>query len=394
METEHLSTLKVQMLGCFSLSWNGHKITDNDNRSRKVWLLLAYMICCRNRPVSQSELFTLLWGDEGTSNPVNALKTMLHRVRAMLDGLGEGAGHTLIIRRDGSYSWNNAIPMQVDAEEFESRCQSAAEPQARMRALELYRGDFLPKLGSEPWIVPQTNYYHSLYLETLRCVLPYLEECRRHADIAALCTRAISFEPYEETLYQYLMQAQLDMGEQQSVIRTYETMSDLLYTNLGVLPSDESQAIYRKAAATVNGRTLELGLLREQLKEDDPSRGALLCDYDFFRLIYQAEARSVSRNGDAVHIALISASSGGSKPLSRRSLNCCMENLRGVIVSSLRKGDVVSQCSVSQFVVLLPQANYENSRMVCDRIVRAFARQYPHSPAALSYSVQPLLPTV
>ena len=55
------------MLGSFSLSWNGRKITDDDNRSRKVWLLLAYMICCRNRPVSQSELFSLLWGDEGLS---------------------------------------------------------------------------------------------------------------------------------------------------------------------------------------------------------------------------------------------------------------------------------------------------------------------------------------
>ena len=137
---------------------------------------------------------------------------------------------------------------------------------------------------------------------------------------------------------------------------------------------------------------MNLGLLREQLEETSVTSGALLCDYDFFRIIYQAEARAVARNGDAVHIALLSAVGDESKPLSRRSLDCCMDNLQDVIVENLRKGDVVSRCSVSQYILMLPQANYENSCMVCDRIIRAFARQYPHSPATLSYTVQPLVP--
>ena len=96
------------------------------------------MICCRNHPIPQNELFSLLWGDEGTTNPVNALKTMFHRVRSMLDGLGTGAGHTLIVRREGSYTWNDAVPVCVDVEEFESLCQSAAalqDPQAQLKAI-------------------------------------------------------------------------------------------------------------------------------------------------------------------------------------------------------------------------------------------------------------------
>lgn len=387
------------MLGGFSLFWNGQEITDSDNRSRKVWLLLAYMICCRNRPIPQSELFSLLWGDEGTTNPVNALKTMFHRVRAMLDGLGGGAGHTLIVRRGGSYTWNDEIPVRVDVEEFEALCQSAAaqpDPQAQLKmyldVLELYQGDFLPKLSSEPWIVPQYTYFHNLYLRTLRCVLPLLREQQRPADIVTLCSRAILVEPYDEGVYQFLMQAQLDLGDQQSVIKTYENMSDLLYANFGIMPADESKAIYREAARTVNERSVNLGLLREQLEESGGASGALLCDYDFFRIIYQAEARAVARSGDAVHIALLSAAGGEAKPLSRRSLDCCMDNLQGVIAGNLRKGDVVARCSVSQYILMLPQANYENSCMVCDRIIRAFTRQYPHSPATLSCTVQPLVP--
>ena len=78
--------------------------------------------------------------------------------------------------------------------------------------------------------------------------------------------------------------------------------------------------------------------------------------------------------------------------LSKRSLDRCMENLQELIRFSLRRGDVAARCSVSQYILLLPQANYENSCMVCERDIRAYCRQYPHSPATLHYSVQPLEP--
>lgn len=401
MEAQRTSVLKIRMLGGISLSWNGREITDGDNRSRKVWLLLAYMICCRNHSITQDELYGLLWGDESTSNPGNALKTIFHRVRTMLDNLGEGAGHTLIVRREGSYSWNDTIPLTLDMEDFEAQCQEAAaqaDPALQLRmyleTLELYRGDFLPKLSAEPWVVPQSAYFHNLYLGVLRSTLPLLQEEGRISDIVSLCNRAILVEPYDESLYQYLMRAQLNLGDQQGTVKTYENMSELLYSNFGIMPSDESKALYREAVKTVNHRSMNLGLLREQLAEESGApRGALVCDYDFFRIIYQAEARAVLRDGSAVHIALISAGSD-TKPLSRRSLDCCMENLQAVITSNLRRGDVVSQCSMSQYILMLPRANYENSCMVCDRIVKAFARQYPHSPAQLTYSVQPLVPEV
>ena len=134
--------------------------------------------------------------------------------------------------------------------------------------------------------------------------------------------------------------------------------------------------------------------LRDQLREPPAAKGALLCDYDFFRVIYHAEARALARSGDTVHICLMSATDSNNEELPKRSLDRCMENLQDVICSNLRRGDIASRCSVSQFIFMLPQANYENSRMVCDRVIRAFYRQYPHSPAKLHFAVQPLEPNV
>ena len=95
--------LQVRMLGGFSIRLGGKEINDSDNRSRKVWLLMAYMIYCRNRSISQEELADLLWGEEErSSNPINALKTMFHRVRSLLNQLDSYAGHSLIVRHEGT----------------------------------------------------------------------------------------------------------------------------------------------------------------------------------------------------------------------------------------------------------------------------------------------------
>lgn len=396
------AALQVHMLGKFSLQNGNQEINDGDNRSRKVWLLLAYMIYCRNRSISQDELTGLLWGeDESSSNPLNALKTMFHRVRTMLNQLDGTAGHVLIVRRSGSYAWNTEIPFSFDVDDFESLCKAGAAAtedaqrlEAYLQALSLYQGDFLPKLSSEPWVVPISAYFHNLYIQTVLETIPLLESSGRLTEAAGLCRKALEVEPYSEVLYQHLMQELLSLGDQKGAITVYEDMSELLFANFGIMPSDEIRAIYREAMRTVNDRAVSPVTVREQLREPDVSAGALFCDYDFFKVIYHAEARAVARSGDAVHICLFSVVGEHGAVLPKRSLDRAMENLQDLIRTSLRKGDVAARCSVSQFIIMLPQANYENSCKVCDRVVKAFFRQYPHSPADLHYSVQPLEPNI
>ena len=93
--------LHIQTFGNFILQAGNAKISDSDNRSKKVWLLLAYILCKRGRQVTRKELISLLWGDESSNNPENALKTTFHRVRTLLDQLWPSAGHQLINWKDG-----------------------------------------------------------------------------------------------------------------------------------------------------------------------------------------------------------------------------------------------------------------------------------------------------
>ena len=100
----------------------------------------------------------------------------------------------------------------------------------------------------------------------------------------------------------------------------------------------------------------------------------------------------MERSGNATHVALLSATGITGDPLPKRSLERIMDQLGQQIRTNLRRGDTFSQCSVSQYIIMLPQANYENSCMVCRRIITAFNRQYPHTPARIDYAVQSLNP--
>lgn len=391
-------TLQVQMLGQFTLRYGDRTISDSDDRSRRVWSLLAYMIYNHGRSFAQEELIHLYWSNgEKSADPGNALKSIFHRIRTALDKLQPGLGRLLIRRKAGRYFWNNVIPLSLDIEDFEAHfhaAEAAGDDDVRLSeyqaALALYAGDPLPRMTDEIWTIPIVAYYHSLYTRAAAGAIELLEKQERTAEAVALCHQAIHIEPYQEDLYEHLMRGLLRTGDMKGTMSVYEEMSELLFAHFGVMPSETLRTLYRQATRTVNDRTLTMDEVCSQLAEPAPHGGAMVCEYDFFKILYRAEARSIARNGHSANICLLSVSSKDGEMLARRSLDPAMNNLQVLVQNNLRRGDVIARCSISQYIILLPQANYENSRMVADRLVSAFYRRYPHSPARLRYTVQPL----
>lgn len=391
-------TLQVQMLGQFTLRYGDRTISDSDDRSRRVWSLLAYMLYNHGRSFAQEELIHLYWSNgEKSADPGNALKSIFHRIRTALDKLQPGLGRLLIRRKAGRYFWNNVMPLSLDIEDFEAHfhaAEAAGDDDVRLAeyqaALALYAGDPLPRITDEIWTIPIVAYYHSLYTRAAAGAIELLEKQERTAEAVALCRRAIHIEPYQEDLYEHLMRGLLRTGDMKGAMSVYEEMSELLFAHFGVMPSETLRTLYRQATRTVNDRTLTMDEVCSQLAEPAPHGGAMVCEYDFFKILYRAEARSIARNGHSTNICLLSVSGKDGEMLARRSLDPAMNNLQVLVQNNLRRGDVIARCSISQYIILLPQANYENSRMVADRLVSAFYRRYPHSPARLRYTVQPL----
>jgi len=394
-----MTPIKVCMLGEFTLQTGENILRESGTRSRRIFGLLSFLICHRGHPVSQYKLIEQLWGDHtDIANPENTLRILLHRTRALLDQLYEGAGRECILRKDGSYCWNPDIPVTADYEIFEQLCQSKTqEPTERtkelLEALSMYRGEFLARQSSDSWVIPICTHFQNLFLLASQEAAQLLFAHQRYEEAADVCRRCIAAEPYSESACQLLMQILAAMNNPQSAAEVYEALSRRLFDDFGIRPSEETRNVYRAVVHSPGERTIAMDEVLEHLQEPEAPPGALQCDYDYFKMLCYAERRSIERSGAVTHVALLSVTGTAEKPLSKRSLNRIMEQLGQSLRTNLRRGDAISQCSTSQYIIMLPKANYENSCMVCRRCLAAFQRKHPHVTARINYLVQPLTPS-
>lgn len=395
-----MEPIRIRMLGEFSIQSGENIISDNDNRTRKIWTLLAYLICQRGRVISQKKLIELLWGEEPvSSNPENALRITFHRTRTLLNQLWPTAGRELILHKDAGYTWNGDVPVELDYERFDALCAVRTEDteeklDACLQALELYRGDFLEKQSSETWVIPISTHFHNLYVDTVMEATALLSDRKRHQEAAGICRKAVAVEPYHEPLHQRLMRELAAQGDQKAAAGVYEALSKRLFDDFGIHPSEQTRAVYRETAHSPGEKTLPMDEVLEQLKEPESEAGAMQCDYDHFKVLCYAESRAMERNGTVTHIVLLSLAADEDKLLTKRSMQRIMDQLGEQIRINLRRGDTFSRCSVSQYILMLPKANYENSCMVCRRVLAAFRRAHPHVTAKINYMVQPLSPSI
>ena len=390
-----MDPIKVSMLGEFTLQFGDAILRESGTRSRRIFGLLSFLICHRGHPVSQYKLIDLLWGDSGEiTNPENTLRILLHRTRSQLDQLYEGAGRECILRKDGSYIWNPEIPVEADYEQFETLIQNSQGSRLEnlLQALQLYRGEFLFRQSSDSWVVPICTHFQNLFLEASREAAQLLMEQQRTQEAAEVCRRWLAAEPYSEAACQMLMQVLAAAGNSQGAGELYETFSRRLFDDFGIRPSEDTRRVYRNLVHSPGDRTMDMDEVLEHLQEPEGPPGALQCDYDYFKMLCYAERRAIERSGAVTHVALLSISSTPDKPLSKRSLNRIAEQLGQCLRTNLRRGDVISQCSASQYIIMLPKANYENSCMVCRRCIAAFQRSHPHVSARIHFLVQPLTP--
>lgn len=391
--------ISVCMLGEFSIGNGSARLSDSGSRSKNIWLLLAYILYNRERSISSGELTELLGMDEHSSNPLNALKTTFHRLRTELEKLG--ADVPPLIRKGSACTWNPQVSVTLDAEEFDRLVKAGAKAESEdeklqlwSAALALYRDDFLPRFSSEMWVVPIAAYYHNLYVQTVLSLLELLEARNDWAQAEALCRAAIGVDRYQEDFYRHLMSALIRQNRHVEAVAVYEELRDLFLSTFCVAPSEALQALHRSAVSASHETALPLDDILAQLAEPEGPGGALICDWDVFKTVYRTVARLVVRSGETAHLALISVQARNGGALSRRVLERVSENLLDLLRGTLRRGDAAAQCSASQFVLLLPRSNFENSRMVCDRLIRAFSRQHPHATAILHATVHPLEPNV
>ena len=143
--------IRIQMMGEFVIYINERQADHMVNKSRKGLALIEYLIVGHGQPVSNQRLLSAFWGDERVTNPENALKTLISRVRAMLNQISPDLGGCIVADR-GAYHWECLPEMTIDLYELEdvfSRLQDTCDAERKRalyrRMMQLYRGPLLQK---------------------------------------------------------------------------------------------------------------------------------------------------------------------------------------------------------------------------------------------------------
>lgn len=370
--------LYIQLLGDLTLEYNGNVLSGEKVRAKQIWNLLEYLIVNRDKENSLDRLMEVLWGDKDVDDPSNALKNLVYRLR---NTLKKNLGLTkadYIVFKYGSYAWNTELPCVVDTDLFETYIREAERPEADKaltieryyKAVQLYKGSFLPQSSYKEWARPLEVYYQRLYMESGRKLCELLLEQGSYALAEEVCREIISADPFVEINHINLLKALIGSNNQQKAVSHYNAVCKLFYDELGVKPSDAITDMYKAAIDRNLDFEKDIAVIKNDLKESSNARGTLQCNYEIFKVIYRLQARAALRSGKSIFIALLTVEGKDGKAVPSDKLDHTLEELTNVLCSFLRRDDVVSRYGRTQFLLMLSNITYENTVMVLDRLIK------------------------
>lgn len=378
VELHKKQTLEIQMFGDFCFRYGEQFLSGDRIRGKQVWNLLEYIMVNRHNEISMDGLIQVLWEEDAVDDPANALKNLAYRLRvALRNSLGLTDVEAIVFKH-GAYVWNKEFPCSVDADLLEDSYKVLQKKSLDLehqkehleRIIGLYKGSFMPQSSFKEWVVPLTVYYQRIYMEAVDRYCTILLDEGNSSTVEELCRRAISIDPFVEKNHIILIKALIQMKNHEKAINHYNYVNKLFYDELGVRPSDQLTRLYHEAIDKGDASAKDIVSIKNDLKEETDIRGAIYCNYEEFKMIYQLEARASLRSGKSIFIALLTVTGKDRKSLPKHNLDTTFEKLKTAIVYTLRKDDVVARYGRTQFLLMLSNLTYENSGMVLDRLIR------------------------
>jgi len=390
--------IEIKMLGRFSILVDGADIASQLSKSKKGLALLQYLILQEGASVPNQQLYEVLWPSESSSNPESALKTLISRMRVILGKYSEKLSRCIVTDR-GSYRFNMALELNVDLYEFKriqtmlamKRTVEEEDLPLYEHAVSLFTGDLLSDgNGQESWASSQHIELHREYLKMIYRYLDELERLERYDEITYVCRKALEIDSFDEKLHISLMNAMLKMGSINEALMQHKHATEIYYKYLGMQPTEGIQEFYKKIISADKSLDESLSYICDELKSTSKNVGAFMCEYAIFKEIYNLQVRNLERVDMRVYVMLVMLRSMDGKQIEPIKLNNMMNGLQEIMRTSLRKGDVVSQFSASQFALLLPMQAKENGAIVMERIKKGFYKKYSRANVILSYRISNL----
>jgi predicted ATPase/DNA-binding SARP family transcriptional activator len=230
--------LEVKLLGQFEVKLESVRLSIP---SRNAQALFAYLVLHAGKSHRREWLAGLLWPDSSEENARSNLRHELWRLRKAF----ESSGESCFLVDDLSITFISPSKYYLDVERLE-RAPSASNPTDDLiKALSIYGGELLPGFYNE-WIFMERARLNALFEAKIAHLLEILQNEGRWAEVVDWGMSWIAWGQMPEPAYRALISAHANSGDLPKAIATYEQYAQALQKDMGIMPSEQTQALYKR----------------------------------------------------------------------------------------------------------------------------------------------------
>ena len=392
------NVIYIQMLGGFSMTYQGQPLLLGKSLSSKMLHLLMLLIYSRGEGIRRTRLLEQLYGDSDIEQAANSLRAMIFRLRKSLVTAGLPDGE-YISTKGGIYMWAaEHVDVELDVEVFQKQVMAALEEKEPLKEVELleeacriYKGEFLPLMIADDWVAAANWKYQELYFKVLRELSRLLKKQNRYAELLPYCEQALSRYPYEE--WQLVkLECLTAMKEYKLAVEYYEQIAKESQQEYGIRMSEEMMEHYRAIRNMIQYEMNNIEEIQQHLRPDPNVFGATRCDYLTFIDIYRYIVWVLGREDTRAHLVLFTLLDRDGEPLeSSEQLEEVRQRLERSIIRSVRRSDLYTRYGKNQFLVLVTSTDQDGCKIAADRVCRNFRAVNRRRKIDVYYACRPAL---
>ncbi len=236
--------LVIRAFGKPQVRVKGRLVTQQQWQTRSVREMF-FMFVHTPGGLTKEQIGEMLWPGSEPGQLKLRFKNELYRLR-------RAVGQNAVLFDGSSYFFNRNLDYEYDMDTFEQslrQMRAARDAEEKLRlcqdAIAVVRGRFLEDIDST-WVEADRERYRQEYMRILLSMAGLLLDRRETAEALKLCQYALAADRTLEEAHRMMMRIHAARGDRMGITRQYQACHVAMEEELGLVPSLETEVLYRE----------------------------------------------------------------------------------------------------------------------------------------------------